>query len=245
MKWIFGLISTFLFLVVALYFFLPIASLKTTNPGKTPFMISYGGPVAQVWVPLSQISQNLRWAVVAAEDGQFYQHQGIDFYEMRQAIKRDFRRKRYSHGFSTLTMQLAKNLYLSPEKSIFRKGLEILITFKIEKNLSKNRILELYLNVAEWAPGVFGAEAAAEHYFQKSAALLSIDEAAFLAAILPNPKRWGQWPPTPYVARRREVILARLQSHLQGPVVSPIVPAESESVPELPEEEEWSIESKH
>lgn len=238
---------TFLLSVMTLYIFLPVSSLKKTNPGKTPFMLSYGGPVAQVWVPLSQISQNLRWAVVAAEDGQFYQHEGIDFYEMRQAVRRDFHRKRYSHGFSTLTMQLAKNLYLSPQKSVFRKGLEILIAFKLEKNLSKDRILELYLNIAEWAPGVFGAEAAARHYFQKSAAFLSLDEAAFLAAILPNPKRWGEWPPTPYVARRRDVILERLQSRLKGLLVSPVTPmpeSEETEIPELPEEEEWPTESR-
>ncbi len=169
-----------------------------------------GGAVKQVWVPLSRISGTLRKAVVAAEDGTFYAHEGIDFYELRESFKKNLRKGRLARGFSTITMQLARNLYLSPQKTITRKLLEILIALKMEKELSKDRILEIYLNVIEWGKGVYGAEAAARHYFKKSAASLSAEEAVFLAAIIPNPRKWGRQPPGSYVQKRMGVLLSRL-----------------------------------
>lgn len=196
---------------VFLYFSFPhVATLRYLNPGRTALMVERGGEVRQNWAPLSRISPYLRRAVVAAEDSSFYEHNGIDVREMQESVRKNIRKKRFARGFSTITMQLAKNLYLSPQKTVTRKLLEILIAWKMDHELSKDRILEIYLNVIEWGKGVYGAEAAARHYFKKSAAGLTPDEAAFLAAILPNPRKWGRWPPGPYVRKRMEIILFRM-----------------------------------
>ncbi len=202
---------TILVFFTILYFsFIHLSSLQHTNPRRTALMTERGGGVSQIWVPLTAISPELRTAVITAEDGRFYEHRGIDFYELREAIKKDIDKRGFARGSSTISMQLVKNLYLSKSKTIGRKILEILITLRMEQELSKNRILELYLNVIEWGPGIYGAEAASRYYFKKSAVGLSLDEAAFLAAIIPNPTRWGHWPPGPYIARRKNIILARM-----------------------------------
>lgn len=182
------------------------------------------GAVGQTWVPLPQISAALQSSVVSAEDATFYEHRGVDFREMRESLKKNRGKRKYARGFSTITMQLAKNLYLTPEKVIVRKILEIALAFEMEALLPKERILELYLNLVEWGPGVYGAEAASRHYFKKTADSLSSGEAAFLAAILPNPRKWGQWPPGPYVRKRMDVLQAKKK---------PLEP-----LPELPEDEE-------
>lgn len=192
------------------------------------------GGVQQAWVPLPRISAALQSSVVSAEDSNFYEHRGVDFREVRESLKKNHRRGKFARGFSTITMQLAKNLYLTPHKALARKALEIAIAFEMEAFLPKERILELYLNLVEWGPGVYGAEAASRRYFRKTADALSSGEAAFLAAILPNPRKWGRWPPGPYVRRRMDVLLAR--AGLAGPkngrkkVLEPL--------PELPEDEE-------
>jgi monofunctional biosynthetic peptidoglycan transglycosylase len=159
------------------------------------------------WVPLSQISPHLPRAVIVAEDASFYRHQGFDWEGLKEALTRNVQRGELSRGGSTITQQLAKNLYLSPEKSLLRKAHEALLTWAIERTLTKKRILELYLNVAEWGDGVFGAEAAARHHFGKPAAELTPEEAALLAAMLPSPRRYDPIRLTPYLSKRRQAIL--------------------------------------
>jgi monofunctional biosynthetic peptidoglycan transglycosylase len=139
------------------------------------------------WRPLARISRYLRAAVIYAEDARFYTHDGVDWDAIEQAFEKNFERGELSVGGSTITQQVAKNLYLSPSRSLLRKAREMLIAFSLEDNLSKPRILELYLNIAEWGDGIFGAEAASRHWFGHSASALTPIEAARLAVALPNP----------------------------------------------------------
>jgi monofunctional glycosyltransferase len=139
------------------------------------------------FVPLASISLNLQHAVVAAEDGRFRQHHGFDWVEMQKVIEDDMRRGRVGRGGSTITQQLVKNLFLSTERSFIRKGAEVALVPVMEALLTKNRILELYLNVIEWGPGIFGAEAAAQRYYHTDASKLSREQGARLAAIIPSP----------------------------------------------------------
>ena len=164
-----------------------------------------------IWVPLSRISPHLQRAVIVAEDASFFRHHGFDWEGIRDAATRNWDRGELHRGGSTITQQLAKNLYLSPEKNLLRKAREVLITRAIEGRLTKKRILELYLNVVEWGQGVYGAEAAARHYFRKSAQDLTPEEAALLAAILPSPRHYDPLRMTPYVTRRQQQILRWMQ----------------------------------
>jgi len=164
-----------------------VAHLRSKIPDETAFMKESPTPPMHEYVPISKISPYLRQAVVIAEDDLFFTHNAVNWEAAWKAVKIDWKRKKFSHGASTITMQLARNLYLSPGKSLFRKSREILIAWKLERELTKERILEIYLNVVEWGDGIFGAEAAARHYFGKSAAALTKHESAFLAAILPRP----------------------------------------------------------
>ncbi|MCC6212492.1 MAG: monofunctional biosynthetic peptidoglycan transglycosylase [Burkholderiales bacterium] len=166
--------------------------------------------LAHQWVAYERISAQLKRAVVAAEDAKFVEHEGFDWQAISKAIEKNERRGKVVAGASTISQQLAKNLFLSGERSWLRKGQEAAITWMLESALSKRRILELYLNYAEWGEGVFGAEAAARHHFGASAAALSAPQAAFLAAILPSPRRYAPGRVTPYVAGRIETILARM-----------------------------------
>jgi monofunctional biosynthetic peptidoglycan transglycosylase len=158
-------------------------------------------------VPRSQISPNLRRAVLAAEDDRFYLHFGFDFEEIGKAIERRQEGGRL-RGASTITQQVAKNLFLWEGRSLIRKGAEAYLTLVLELCLSKDRILDLYLNMAEWGDGVFGAEVASWTHFRKSARSLSREEAARLAAILPAPRRWS--PYGSVATRRAEIILGRM-----------------------------------
>ena len=139
------------------------------------------------YVPLNRISPHLQHAVIAAEDGRFFQHHGFDWVEMEKVLERDAERRKLGRGASTLTQQLVKNLFLTTERSLVRKGIEATLVPVAEIVLGKNRILELYLNVIEWGPGIYGAEAATEFYYHQRAAQISRDEAARLAAIIPAP----------------------------------------------------------
>lgn len=209
-----------IFLAVALtaaYFFvLPdTARLKRENPKKTSLMQyrETGGKIGnkkravqQAWRPLSKISPFVIKAVVIAEDDKFYSHEGFDFEAMKEAMEKNIKAKKFKAGGSTISQQLAKNLYLTPEKTIFRKLKEMAITWKIERTLSKRRILEIYLNVVEWGDGVFGIEAAAQRHFGKSAVDLTADEAARLAAVLPNPRRFNPAGSQQFVEKRAEFI---------------------------------------
>ncbi|MDA8107407.1 MAG: monofunctional biosynthetic peptidoglycan transglycosylase [Betaproteobacteria bacterium] len=165
----------------------------------------------QQWVPYDRISVYLKRAVVASEDAKFLEHAGFDWEAIEKAAEENERKGRIVAGASTISQQLARNLFLSGERSWLRKGEEAVITSMLESAMSKRRILELYLNVAEWGPdGVFGAEAAARHHFGVSAAALNREQAAWLAAILPSPRRYDRGRMTRYLARRIAVILARM-----------------------------------
>ncbi|MFQ5991441.1 MAG: monofunctional biosynthetic peptidoglycan transglycosylase [Nitrospiraceae bacterium] len=159
------------------------------------------------WVPLSRIAPALMRAVIVAEDASFYKHEGFDWTGIWEAAFHNIDKGKLARGGSTITQQLAKNLYLSSEKTLMRKFHEALIARELERRLSKPRILEIYLNVVEWGNGVYGAEAAARHHFHKSAHSLTLEEAALLAAILPAPREHDPLRMTPTLAKRRKHIM--------------------------------------
>ena len=161
----------------------------------------------RLWIPLSQISENLQMAVIVAEDDTFFQHRGINYRETWNALKVDLERGRYSRGGSTITQQLAKNVFLSKEKTLERKVKEYSLAREIEKRISKKRILELYLNEVEWGDGIYGAEAASQTYFGKPASQLEIFEAAMLVAMLPNPKYFNPYVRLDRLKNRQHRIL--------------------------------------
>jgi len=163
-----------------------------------------------VWVPYQRISVNLKRAMIAAEDAKFVEHEGFDWDGIQHAMDKNFRKGRVVAGGSTITQQLAKNLFLSSERSYWRKTEEALITLMLEAFLDKKRIFEIYLNVIEWGDGVFGAEAAARRYFSVSAADLSAEQAARLAGMAPNPRHYERNPASRGLARKIPIILARM-----------------------------------
>ncbi|MEW6584372.1 MAG: monofunctional biosynthetic peptidoglycan transglycosylase [Nitrospirota bacterium] len=178
-----------------------ISRLKKENPKKTSFM-EYREKewkrdgkkyrIRQKWVPLSRVSPYLLKAVLIAEDDKFWSHEGFDYEALQKALEKDIKAKKFKLGGSTISQQLAKNLFLSPSKNPVRKIREAVLTWRIERALSKKRILELYVNVAEWGDrGIFGIENAAQHYYGKSASALGPEEAARLAAVLPNPRKFN------------------------------------------------------
>ncbi|MBI5234727.1 MAG: monofunctional biosynthetic peptidoglycan transglycosylase [Deltaproteobacteria bacterium] len=197
-----------------------VAALNKTNPKKTSFMrhaearwIVQGKKkkVVQEWVKYSGISPYLVKAVVIAEDDKFYSHEGFDIEAMRVAMEKDLKAGRLKAGGSTISQQLVKNLYLTPEKSAIRKLKEALITWRLEIALPKRRILEIYLNVVEWGDGIYGAEAASRHYFGKAAVDLTPMEAARLAVVLPSPRRLNPAGEQSYVKARAELIYGIMQ----------------------------------
>lgn len=189
--------------VVALYRFVP--------PPMTPLMLIRGGTVAYDWVPMTRIAPILARSVLTAEDESFCQHFGFDKAALERALDDylDEDEEATLRGGSTISQQTAKNVFLWPQRSWLRKGLETWLTLYIEALWPKERIMEIYLNVVEWAPGVYGAEAAAQHHFKKAAAKLSAHEAAALAAVLPNPRKWSASNPGPYVQSRTETLQVR------------------------------------
>lgn len=162
------------------------------------------------WVGYERISMQLKRAVVAAEDAKFVGHEGFDWEAISKAIERNEKKGGVVAGASTISQQLAKNLFLSGERTWLRKGQEAVITWMLESTMSKRRILELYLNFAEWGEGVFGAEAAARYHFGVNASALGAEQAAYLAAILPSPRRYAPGRQTPYLQSRIETIRARM-----------------------------------
>ena len=163
--------------------------------------------IRQKWVPLSRISPYLIKAVLIAEDDKLWRHEGFDYEAIQKALEKDIKAKKFKLGGSTVSQQLSKNLYLSPEKNPVRKIREAIITWRIERTLSKKRILELYLNVVEWGDaGIFGIEAAAEHYYGKPASELSPEEAERLASVLPNPRKFNPVGNSRYVVKRADLI---------------------------------------
>ena len=193
--------------------------LRFNPPRETAFMAQRmdearaKDPAARLrytWVPYAKISPNLKRAMIAAEDAKFVEHAGFDWDGIRNALDRNRKKGHVVAGGSTITQQLAKNLFLSPAKSFLRKGEEAVVTVLLEAMLPKERILELYLNVIEWGNGVFGAEAAAQRYFGVPAARLSPDQAARLAAMAPSPRLFERNPDSAYLAGRVATILARM-----------------------------------
>jgi monofunctional biosynthetic peptidoglycan transglycosylase len=166
--------------------------------------------IRQQWVPYSRISNTLRRAVLVAEDSAFFDHEGIDFKEIRASLEANWEEGKFLRGASTITQQLAKNLYLSPSRNPVRKLTELMITRRLEAELTKRRILEIYLNVIEWGDGIFGAEAAARTYFGKSASALSAEEAALLAGAIINPRVHNPAHPTGRLLRRQQIIVRRM-----------------------------------
>jgi monofunctional glycosyltransferase len=238
-KWVVLLLAGLAIAGIWWYVTLPDGSeFAHANPQRTAMMRYRNGTggraVPIVWVPLSRIAPALRHAVIIAEDVNFYRHRGIDWEATWSALQRDWREHRFSRGGSTITQQLAKNLYLKPRKTVWRKGTEALIALRMEHHLSKTRLLELYLNVVEWGRGVYGAEAAAQHYFGKPAAALTIQEASWLAAILPAPLRYEQHPRTRLVVTRASTIQRYLEQQLTDHAPPPAPP----ELPPLPPDEE-------
>jgi monofunctional biosynthetic peptidoglycan transglycosylase len=211
-----------------LFFLARIAVMARVAPESTSFERSEAWRIAttkdrlrwgQDWVPYSQISDHLKRAVIASEDDIFAQHDGVQWDAIEKAWARNAKAELQASrsgrppkvvGGSTITQQLAKNLLLSGERHFVRKGQELVLTLMLEGLLSKRRILEIYLNHVEWGEGVFGAEAAARHYFGKSAAQLTPWEAARLAVMLPRPRHYEKFPNSEYLATRSEVVLARM-----------------------------------
>jgi monofunctional biosynthetic peptidoglycan transglycosylase len=216
------------------FFFLArIAVMARIDPESTTFERSEAWRIVQTkdrlrwrqdWVPYAHLSNNLKRAVIASEDDIFAQHDGVQWDAIEKAWAKNAKaelqasKKTQSKtapkivGGSTITQQLAKNLFLSGERTFIRKGQEFVLTLMLEGLLSKQRILEIYLNHVEWGEGIFGAEAAAQHYFQKPASQLTPWEAGRLAVMLPRPKHYQKFPQSEYLSGRAEIILARMNS---------------------------------
>ncbi|MBM4271419.1 MAG: monofunctional biosynthetic peptidoglycan transglycosylase [Deltaproteobacteria bacterium] len=209
-------LASALLLDMGLYFIYPdVSELKKTYPKKTAFMKyreqewerkGKKNKIIHQWVPLSHVSPYVIKAVIIAEDDKFWSHEGFDFEAIQKAIEKDIKKKQFAAGGSTISQQLAKNLYLSPSKNPVRKIKEAILTWRIERNISKKRIIELYLNVAEWGDGLFGIETAARRYYGKAASELTAKEAARLASVLPNPRRYNPAGTSRYVEGRSDRI---------------------------------------
>jgi len=221
-RWIKWLVLGPLLAVVLLqlYFFLMVCWYARFNPDTTSFQrqqlaqLRAKNPKArlmQQWVPYASISDNLKRAVIASEDANFNDHDGVDWDALEQAYERNNTRHKVVGGGSTITQQLAKNLFLSGSRNYLRKGQEMVIAFMLETVMSKERILEIYLNVVEMGRGVFGAEAASRHYFKTTAARLNPAQAARLAVMLPNPRFYDKHQ-TSYLARRTALIQRRMSA---------------------------------
>jgi monofunctional biosynthetic peptidoglycan transglycosylase len=207
-------------LLAYVYLTLPdVRPLKSSNPTTTAFMALRDREARangrtprrlQRWASYNRIAPDLKRAVLVAEDDAFWQHEGVDFEQLQESIEIDWARGRLSRGGSTITQQLAKNLYLSPSKNPLRKVREWVIARRLEAELKKTRILELYLNVIEWGDGIYGVESAARAYFSKSAAELGPSESALLAAAIVNPRVLNPARPSARLLRRQQLILRRM-----------------------------------
>ena len=233
LRWV--VVCAVMALSLQVYFVLRIALMTVVDPGSTAFQRSEAWRLLtethelrwrQDWVPQERMASSLKRAVLASEDAAFVDHSGVEWdaiekaWERNQAAQVRAQRNRPAPGGkkvepkvvggSTITQQLAKNLFLSGERTVVRKGQELVLTWMLEGLLSKRRILEIYLNSVEWGEGVFGAQAAAQHYFRVDAAQLSPSAAARLAVMLPAPKRFEKRPTSDYLAQRTQSIMARM-----------------------------------
>ena len=228
----------------SLYVTLPdVRTLRTSNPETTAFMElrarearAKGQPPRRVhrWVSYARISPHLKRAVLVSEDAKFWQHEGVDFEQIKESMEVNIERGEFARGASTITQQLAKNLYLSPSKNPVRKLRELLIARRLEAELTKQRILELYLNVIEWGDGVYGAEAAARTHFGRSAADLGPSEAALLAAAIVNPRILDAGHPSARLRRRQQMIMRRMGAVVPPPVVAGTTPVPEETPADVP-----------
>jgi len=231
LRWL--LLIAVAWLGLQVFFLARIAVMARVSPESTTFERSEAWrivstknrlPWRQDWVPYAQISNHLKRAVIASEDDIFVQHDGVQWDAIEKAWAKNAKAELQANkkaqgkttpkivGGSTITQQLAKNLFLSGERTFIRKGQEFVLTLMLEGLLSKQRILEIYLNHVEWGEGIFGAEAAAQHYFQKPASQLTPWEAGRLAVMLPRPKHYQKFPQSEYLSGRTEIILMRMGS---------------------------------
>lgn len=223
------------------YLTLPdVRPLRTSNPKTTAFIELRAREARargrqprriQHWVPYARLSYHLKDAVRVAEDGMFWQHDGVDYQQLKESMEVNFERLEFARGASTITLQLAKNLYLSPSKNPVRKLRELLIARRLEAELTKQRIYELYLNVIEWGDGIYGAEAAARRYFGKSAHDLTAHESALLAAAIVNPRILDPARPSARLRRRQQLILRRMGWVTPPPVLATPVTSPEAAVP--------------
>ena len=225
-----------------IYLTLPdVRGLRTENPKSTAFIDLRAREARargdeprriQRWVGYARISSNLKRAVLVTEDSAFWKHDGIDYDQLKESMETNLERMEFARGGSTITQQLAKNLYLSPSKNPIRKARELLIARRLEMELSKQRILEIYLNVIEWGDGIYGAEAAARTYFHKSAADLGPQEAALLAAAISSPRVLNPGNPSARLLRREQMVMRRMGAVIPPPVVAaPPVQSQPDSAP--------------
>jgi len=239
---------------ISRYFIYPnISALKNERPIPTAFMEyredqwadeNRDMHITQQWVSMDKISPNIIKAVLIGEDDGFWKHDGFDVKGMENAIERSIKKKTLAGG-STISQQLSKNLYLSPSKNPVRKIKEAILTWRIEKTLSKRRILEIYLNIAEWGDGIFGIEAAARHYYHKSAKNLTAREASRLAAVLPNPIKYNPIGNQKYVKNRARIIYKTMKRRgvIQSIYKEIMTPSKEENLPTEPTESNTSMES--
>jgi monofunctional biosynthetic peptidoglycan transglycosylase len=220
-SWRLLLLALIALTLLQFWFFACIWYWSVYNPDSTAFMRSRlekireeqpGAKLQYQFVPYQRISPYLKRAIIAAEDAKFFEHDGFDWDGIRKAYEKNLKEGEVVAGGSTITQQLAKNLFLSGDRAFWRKGQEAAITVMIELLMDKRRILELYLNVIEWGDGVFGAEAAARHHYGTSAAQLGPEQAARLAVMVPSPRRYSPGRNTAYLERRTATILARMNA---------------------------------
>ena len=237
--------------IAYLYLTLPdVRELRSRNPTSTAFMelrareaVAEGRNPKRVqrWVPYSRISPHLKRAVLVAEDAGFWGHEGIDLAEIRKSLETDWEHGSFARGASTITQQLAKNLYLSPSRNPFRKLRELFITRRLEHDLSKTRIFELYLNSIEWGDGIWGADAAARTYFGIPASAVGPDQAALMAGAIVNPRVLNISSPNARLRARQRIIRARMGYVTPPPIVATAAPADQPAAP-APGSEDTSVE---
>ncbi|MDC8446262.1 MAG: monofunctional biosynthetic peptidoglycan transglycosylase [Nitrosomonas sp.] len=216
-----SLLAIYVIFVYQLWLLFHVLYWKHNNPQSTAFMERQleilradhaGATLHHQWIPYQHISDEIKRAVVAAEDSQFLQHSGFDYDAIWNAFQKNLAQGGITAGGSTISQQLAKNLFLSDNKSFLRKAQEAMITVMLEQVMSKQRILEIYLNVIEWGNGVFGVEAAAQHYFSRSATTLAPHQAALLAAMIPRPRYYDDNRDSLHLLKKRDILLKRAHS---------------------------------
>jgi monofunctional biosynthetic peptidoglycan transglycosylase len=221
LRWLWRSVKVFftLLLVYQVWLFAHVCWWVKFNPSSSAFMTTRleimqdknpNAEIRQKWVPYAKISDNLKRALVTAEDAKFVDHEGFDWEGIQKAYVKNIRKGKIVAGGSTISQQLAKNLFLSTRRTPWRKLEEAVITVMLETVMDKQRIFEIYLNVIEWGNGVFGAEAAARHYYHVSASQLSVEQAAKLAAMVPNPRYYDRHRDAPGMLRKTEIIISRM-----------------------------------